>query len=293
MLINVRRDVMAATENKQVPWEHSALRQRFFLNDDAIASAQLEETPAALQEGEGEFWTLVQASDDPAFYREYLAMFPSGRHVEKARVRLAALTGLTRDTSAASGADKPVTRSPAELATRAQTLLQRAGCYTGEIDGVWGRNSRYALRRALGPRIASSKLDPVIILRLEILVPGQCAPQSDEKQAAPTTAPTPPKAKSKPKVREARRPPPTEPSSRERRRKAARDRIRRENERRARREARQRASASNSAPKISRRKSNEISAECRSWRRCAGASHPYRVRIDCPDRPRGCRAWND
>jgi hypothetical protein len=30
ILIDVRNDVMAATRNRQVPWEHSALRARFF-----------------------------------------------------------------------------------------------------------------------------------------------------------------------------------------------------------------------------------------------------------------------
>jgi uncharacterized caspase-like protein len=30
MLINVRRDVMRATDDKQIPWEHSALRDRFY-----------------------------------------------------------------------------------------------------------------------------------------------------------------------------------------------------------------------------------------------------------------------
>ncbi len=39
ILIDVRNDVMQATRNKQVPWEHSALRARFFFTPPAPAKA--------------------------------------------------------------------------------------------------------------------------------------------------------------------------------------------------------------------------------------------------------------
>jgi uncharacterized caspase-like protein len=36
MLINVRRDVMRATDDKQIPWEHSALRDRFYFSKPVV-----------------------------------------------------------------------------------------------------------------------------------------------------------------------------------------------------------------------------------------------------------------
>jgi len=46
MLISVRRDVMHATSNKQVPWEHSALTDKFYFSIPVPAPAQLPATAA-------------------------------------------------------------------------------------------------------------------------------------------------------------------------------------------------------------------------------------------------------
>lgn len=51
MLINVRRDVMQATNNKQVPWEHTALTDRFYFSPPLLPRAaepsSSSPTPAA------------------------------------------------------------------------------------------------------------------------------------------------------------------------------------------------------------------------------------------------------
>lgn len=46
ILIGVRNDVMQATENRQVPWEHSALRSRVFFSD-AAEGKRTADAPAA------------------------------------------------------------------------------------------------------------------------------------------------------------------------------------------------------------------------------------------------------
>ena len=46
MLIGVRNDVMAATGNRQVPWEHSALRARFYFAPPQAAAAAPTQVPS-------------------------------------------------------------------------------------------------------------------------------------------------------------------------------------------------------------------------------------------------------
>jgi hypothetical protein len=274
LLIKVRKDVMAATGNKQVPWEHSALRERFFLNEIGAGAGQIEENRQTFgEEGEGEFWSLVQASNDASFYREYLSMFPDGAHAQTARKRLAALTGVPGTGAASESAKPPVTLSRRELASRAQKLLQGAGCYTGRIDGIWGPKSRYALRKALGARVASNKLDPVILLRLEGLVPGHCVPEAKSRQATPDAVAKP--------QRNARRTP----------QRSRTTKSRREKQRSTRRQATRRPQSQPGPSRASRERRNAISEACRAWQRCTGSSTRWRVNSDCPNRPPRCQSW--
>ncbi len=45
ILINVRRDVMAATDRRQVPWEHTALTARVFLAENVSSVSEAERSP--------------------------------------------------------------------------------------------------------------------------------------------------------------------------------------------------------------------------------------------------------
>jgi hypothetical protein len=83
MLIDVRNDVMRETQNKQVPWEHSALRGRFYF---APPPAPLPD-----QEAEIKLWNTVQDSSDPAAVQTYLRKYPLGTFAVVARNLIAAL----------------------------------------------------------------------------------------------------------------------------------------------------------------------------------------------------------
>jgi uncharacterized caspase-like protein len=95
ILIDVRNDVMRATQDRQVPWEHSALRGRFYfgpaspggpptpqLVDPAVARAARDYELAA-KIGTKEAWDA------------FLAAHPSGFHAELARVQRAKLVAIT------------------------------------------------------------------------------------------------------------------------------------------------------------------------------------------------------
>ena len=80
ILMEVRVDVLEATEGKQLPWSESALTRRF----------QFKEGPAepASRDFEQEYWNRVKDTDNPDFLQSFLHQFPDGRHAEEARARL-------------------------------------------------------------------------------------------------------------------------------------------------------------------------------------------------------------
>jgi uncharacterized caspase-like protein len=82
ILINVRNDVLQATERRQVPWEHSAMTARFFF---------LEPRASADQESEVALWDSVKDSSDPAIVRKYPKSYPLGTFAAIARRLVAAL----------------------------------------------------------------------------------------------------------------------------------------------------------------------------------------------------------
>lgn len=101
MLTRVRQDVIAATDGKQVPWDHSSLTGDFYFQQPV---AKAEEPPRAeAAQGGGMagpseamlgiqadivFWQSVQESDDPAAYRLYLGRYPKGQFAPLAEFRL-------------------------------------------------------------------------------------------------------------------------------------------------------------------------------------------------------------
>ena len=70
MLTGVRNAVMAATGDKQVPWEHSALRAKFFFNPSVPADAQQAQfsEPARV-------WAEIKEQTDPALFETFRKLY--------------------------------------------------------------------------------------------------------------------------------------------------------------------------------------------------------------------------
>jgi uncharacterized caspase-like protein len=79
ILINVRNDVMAATERRQVPWEHSALTARVYFTPPKPTG------PTVDQQIELSFWASVKDSQAPTVLRTYVDRYPKGEFVTIAR----------------------------------------------------------------------------------------------------------------------------------------------------------------------------------------------------------------
>jgi len=105
IMINVRKDVLAATDGKQVPWENSSLTGQFYFKaakktssgdteGTRVASTEqnAENTPAASSipntTFDHTFWTSIRDSDDPALFKEYLRRFPNGVFTPIAKAKL-------------------------------------------------------------------------------------------------------------------------------------------------------------------------------------------------------------
>ena len=80
IMMEVRVDVLDATQGKQLPWSESALTQRF----------QFKAGPAesVTRDFEQEYWNRVKDTDNPDFLESFLRQFPDGRHAADARARL-------------------------------------------------------------------------------------------------------------------------------------------------------------------------------------------------------------
>ncbi len=91
MLISVRRSVMQVTANKQVPWEHSSLTDRFYFTPPSAGGL-----PAGLsyaEQAELAFWNAVKDSKQPAVIRSYIEAYPKGAFTVLAKAIIDQLEG--------------------------------------------------------------------------------------------------------------------------------------------------------------------------------------------------------
>lgn len=184
-LIDVRRDVLAATDGKQVPWENSSLTGELVLKPLAAAapkqaSAPLPQSASPDNAVELAYWATIKDSTDKSFFEAYLQQFPTGVFAALARLKIDGIdkrVEAERQASTKQVAEQPKTertakaaddtkvtevagleqpsplaQSPAgiidagELTLSTQAELVRLGCLAGHADGKWGLGSRKALQ---------------------------------------------------------------------------------------------------------------------------------------------------
>ena len=102
----VRTQVMAATGDKQVPWDSSSLTAPFYFKPGA-ASATGAPAAGGLGEAERAFWDSVKDSKQASDYQAYLSQYPHGTFAPLAKSRLAALGGGVPPAEPAQPAPQP------------------------------------------------------------------------------------------------------------------------------------------------------------------------------------------
>jgi carboxyl-terminal processing protease len=118
---DVRGQVMAATEEKQIPWDSSSLTAPFYFSPGNAKPAAVTNAPASApaaanadREREETLWKYVESSKQPDDYQAYLDQYPNGTYAAVARRRIAGA-----DTPAPN--TQPVQPKPAAVAPTAVT----------------------------------------------------------------------------------------------------------------------------------------------------------------------------
>lgn len=110
LLIAVRNDVMKATGNKQIPWEHSSLTGRFYFNPVAGTPARAPSGSAPRDEA-AEAWAAAKDTSSPAVLEAFIKRYAASFYAELARERLQALQ--SRVATARPSVAAPVARESA------------------------------------------------------------------------------------------------------------------------------------------------------------------------------------
>jgi len=95
LLIEVRNDVIEATQNRQVPWENSSLRGRFYFNLAARPAPSAGPAPQPSTQPQpsdaAQAWTVAERSTDPAVLEAFIKYYGDTFYGAMARARLAEL----------------------------------------------------------------------------------------------------------------------------------------------------------------------------------------------------------
>jgi hypothetical protein len=86
ILINVRNDVLATTDRKQVPWDNSSLTGQFYFNPlppGAAAPARPSDESVELA-----FWNSIKDTRNSQLFEAYLRRYPNGAFADIAQISL-------------------------------------------------------------------------------------------------------------------------------------------------------------------------------------------------------------
>jgi hypothetical protein len=157
VLVEVRNEVLKATNGKQVPWEHTSLTGQVYLRSIATPPPAAPAIPPMAKSYDKEmeiaFWNSVKDSKSPAVVEAYLERYPNGTFAGLARVMVSQLKEQVQARAKEKVAALPVPEArpqapgpdPQVLARALQTELKRVGCDPGAVDGRWGPQAREAL----------------------------------------------------------------------------------------------------------------------------------------------------
>jgi TPR repeat protein len=121
ILISVRNDVMRETDNRQVPWEHSALRGRFYFRDARPAAGV---APSAWQLSErAEAWDRAKDTTSIAALELFITRYKDTYYADLARLRIQELSKQQLAVAAPSPQRKPGDKAGA-IEAEANTAAQ-------------------------------------------------------------------------------------------------------------------------------------------------------------------------
>jgi Caspase domain len=181
VMINVRKDVFDKTNGRQIPWENSSLTGQFYFKpaqnpEGSVAEIaalraeveRLKANRAALDAHEQQqlasLEEKLEAETGEAVANREIVVEAAGDsptndagETKTAHLDPAALTD-TAQPEATPETPEPITEiDQAALRREIQTRLKELNCYSGRVDGDWGRGTRAAMETF--NRIAKSELN--------------------------------------------------------------------------------------------------------------------------------------
>src|SRR5262245_6566009 len=153
LLIDVRNDVRMATQNAQVPWEHSSLTGRFYFNPSArpapSAGSAPQPSPQPQPSDAAQAWAAAERSTDPTVLEAFIKHYGETFYGTLARSRLAELKRQQVAVAEPPKAPSPPTAissagSTAQRFTMATPLTIRLGD-TFPTGDTSSRNHLYAI----------------------------------------------------------------------------------------------------------------------------------------------------
>ncbi|MBB4274676.1 caspase family protein [Rhizobium mongolense] len=177
-LIDVRRDVLEATDGRQVPWDNSSLTGEVILKHLAELGPAPGDTGRMDNAAELAFWDTIKASNDRDLFDAYLQQYPNGLFVSlaKAKIRIIERAWAEKTTTGLPIGEEQLAALPPpikygtipdaggldrELVRSIQKELNRVGCRAGSEDGLWGTGSRQALGQfAKRSKVVLAALEP-------------------------------------------------------------------------------------------------------------------------------------
>lgn len=161
LLINVRNDVMTATNRRQVPWDHSALTARIYFG---TPPAERPSGPTYEQQAELALWATVKDATDPAMLQSYVDRYPKGAFAAVARVIIEKLLREAEQNAAVEARNAELRRAEdasraAEQAKIESERQQQLARQTEELKRTQqeARKAREALAKAEKEREAAQK----------------------------------------------------------------------------------------------------------------------------------------
>lgn len=133
ILISVRNDVIKETQNKQVPWEHSALRGRFYFNPGRsapVAAWRLSEAAEA--------WDRTKDSTNLAALELFTARYKDTYYAGLAQLRLEELKKQRISIAIPSTQSKPAEKRDAAIGENKQAAQSQSDAAEGDRY-YWGR----------------------------------------------------------------------------------------------------------------------------------------------------------
>ncbi len=168
VMIDVRKDVLEATKGKQIPWENSSLTGQFYFKpaktsegsaaeiaalraEIARLKASQSTLPAPEQEQLADLEQKLEAETQTAETApsRVIAVEPAASagspafsETKTANLTPATIPGTEEPKAVAETPEPLAATDQAALSRDIQTKLKALNCYTGPIDGDWGRGTR-------------------------------------------------------------------------------------------------------------------------------------------------------